>query len=119
MTEQEFQNKLIEFRNKFLNDLKENIKCEFTAWDINNGFCFDFADEFCSLVPEAQYADITGPLGKTDDDEYNLGLFIDYPHGWIYWNGKHYDAECIEGVIDFIDLPFFKNVKEELKECKV
>ena len=33
------------------------------------------------------------------------------PHVWIYYNGKHYDAEKPNGVIDFHDLPIFNKRK--------
>ena len=28
-------------------------------------------------------------------------------HGWVYVNGKHYDAEEVNGVTNFYDLPIF------------
>ncbi|MFB6360958.1 MAG: hypothetical protein ABEH59_06500 [Halobacteriales archaeon] len=30
-----------------------------------------------------------------------------YAHTWLRHNGRHYDAECIHGVDDYRDLPFF------------
>jgi len=32
---------------------------------------------------------------------------------WIYYNGKHYDAECPTGVENLFDLPF---IKEQIHE---
>jgi len=37
----------------------------------------------------------------TDSEEYA-------GHVWIYYNGKHYDAEASHGVDDWKDLPIFK-----------
>lgn len=31
-----------------------------------------------------------------------------FVHTWLYYDGRHYDAECIEGVEDYHDLPFFQ-----------
>lgn len=39
-------------------------------------------------------------------------------HSWIYYKGKQYDAEAKYGVTNFMDLPFFKRAKEELKEFR-
>lgn len=33
-------------------------------------------------------------------------------HTWITYDGCHYDAECVEGVADHRDLPFFKRHPE-------
>lgn len=43
-------------------------------------------------------------------------FILDY-HVWLYADGRHYDAECPEGVENFFDLPFFERclqVKESL-----
>ena len=31
-------------------------------------------------------------------------------HVWIFYNGKHYDAECSKGVNKWVDLPIFKKL---------
>lgn len=31
-----------------------------------------------------------------------------FVHSWLYHDGRHYDAECIAGVEDYHDLPFFQ-----------
>lgn len=35
-----------------------------------------------------------------------------YVHTWIHCDGRHYDAECIEGVEDYHQLPFFQRHPE-------
>ena len=36
-------------------------------------------------------------------------------HIWVYYNGKHYDAEAPEGVNNWTDLPIFKKLFESIK----
>lgn len=62
--------------------------------EINSGHCYGLAKS----VYEKSGGVILGksnPNGSGD-------------HRWIYWKGKHYDAEAPEGVIDWKQLPFFK-----------
>lgn len=35
-----------------------------------------------------------------------------FAHTWLRWNGRHYDVECIQGVDDYRDLPFFQRHPE-------
>lgn len=35
-----------------------------------------------------------------------------YGHVWLRCSGRHYDAECVEGVTDHRDLPFFRRHPE-------
>lgn len=61
--------------------------------EINNGNCDVFAD--------ALYAVVGGELLEFDLDS-------SYPtHVWVRHNGRHYDAECVDGVEDWRDLPIF------------
>jgi hypothetical protein len=40
-------------------------------------------------------------------------------HGWIYVNGKHYDAEEVNGVENFYDLPIFhRHIKRDISNEK-
>jgi len=38
------------------------------------------------------------------------------PNGWVYVNGKHYDAEEVNGVINFYDLPIFRRHADQNDE---
>jgi hypothetical protein len=29
-------------------------------------------------------------------------------HVWLTWEGRHYDSECLQGVTNFLELPFFE-----------
>lgn len=40
-------------------------------------------------------------------------------HVWIYYNGKHYDAECPEGVKNWCSLPIFRKLFESIKKENV
>lgn len=115
MTEQKFQSILLQVRDKFLKTMKQRgfwylrkYRYDPLPWDINNGLCFEFVEEVCKLVPKAKEVDIVTFEG-TDDVDYNNDLMLEFSHAWILWNGKHYDAECIDGVVNHRDLPFFKH----------
>src|SRR5207248_5229296 len=32
-------------------------------------------------------------------------------HAWVFFRGRHYDAECPDGVTDWRDLPVFKRAR--------
>ena len=36
-------------------------------------------------------------------------------HYWLTYSGRHYDAEALEGVDHFLDLPFFQRIIQRLK----
>ena len=78
-------------------------------WDINNGLCEEFTNNVVNRVPEAQ--ELTeidcgdskhNPLG---DDGYPESIHAG--HSWVYYKGKHYDAETLHGVDDPHNLPIF------------
>jgi hypothetical protein len=106
MTEQESQTLLTQTRDSFLAKMQEKGFWYLSPWDINNGLCEDFAEEISKLVPTAEVVDIVRFEG-TEDEDSNNDLLLEYAHFWILWNGKHYDAEYIEGVVNHRDLPFF------------
>lgn len=49
-------------------------------------------------------------------DEFDVEILEDggrgFAHAWIAHDGCHYDAECVEGVDDHRDLPFFQRHPE-------
>lgn len=47
---------------------------------------------------------------------YDLNNMIFGYHQWIYYKGKHYDAEAPNGVDNFFDLPFYKRKFVENKK---
>lgn len=50
------------------------------------------------------------------DDDVDVRVLEDgargYVHTWLEAGGRHYDAECLEGVTDHRDLPFFRRHPE-------
>lgn len=81
-------------------DIKEEIEKLRDYWlrnsnyhheykDINCGDCFAFAEEL--------HQQVGGQVVGIGD-----GV-----HGWLFWNGKYYDAEVPDGVTQLENLPFF------------
>lgn len=68
--------------------------------DINNHWC--------------RYAAET-VVGRMSDDA-GVRILQDgangFAHVWLACEGRHYDAECIEGVTDYTALPFFQRHPE-------
>jgi hypothetical protein len=72
-------------------------------YDINNGDCEPFAIEVIKRM--GGYQDVLFEL--TSDNFVEDRLLPD--HVWVYYKGRHYDAECPEGVDSWKDLPLFQN----------
>lgn len=68
----------------------------------------DINNHYCRYVAET--------VVDREGDKYDLQILGDggrgFVHMWIACNGRHYDAECIEGVDDHRDLPFFQRHPE-------
>lgn len=71
----------------------ELLNC--TPYEINNGLCIDVAEKIETLVPGAE--ELTMPTAS-----------ILPGHAWIYYQGKHYDAEAPHGVDHYLDLPIYR-----------
>lgn len=91
---------MIQVRDSFLN----NTDCSpysSISWhptkvkDINNGFCADWA----TLVWE-QFREVN----IVNDEEMGAK---EYSHTFLEYKGLYYDAECIDGVEDWTQLPIF------------
>jgi hypothetical protein len=67
----------------------------FTAAEINDGLCFNFADDLKVLVPEGVVEDYFDSEG-------------DWSHAYFCFEGRYYDSEAPEGVEDFMQLPCCK-----------
>ena len=64
--------------------------------DINNGYCREFA--YRAL----------GVFGH--NSVYHEIEFKGIPHAFVEFNGKYYDAECIDGADYYLELPIFKTL---------
>jgi len=86
--------------------IEETLK-EFpgTPYEINDGLCEEFMQEVCRKVPEAEER-----CAEMFFDTYSTPPKYT-GHVWIYYNGKHYDAECPKGVENWKDLPFYKRIE--------
>jgi hypothetical protein len=97
--------------------------------DINKGSCWNFATELEEEIQRIYDTDIEfyidpdemQKMGEWTIDlmkQWNIKLprYIKWDeipkkyHVWVYYNGKHYDAECPEGVESFLDLPIYKRI---------
>lgn len=104
-------------------------------FEINNGLCEDFAEELVKRLRamhgrrEDLFTVCNQNFFKTDDSEnwdaallkkhwtmappehftWELLNTVDFGyHVWLTSGGRHYDAECPEGVDSFFDLPLFR-----------
>ncbi|MCA1064759.1 hypothetical protein QTG56_24445 (plasmid) [Rossellomorea sp. AcN35-11] len=115
-----------------------------TYQEINCGDCVDFAEEIefrhsssISLSNDHFILETEGSDGwdgdETDQwDEVWLSEYNSLPpekitvpeltekikgyHCWIYFENKHYDAECPEGVENLFELPFFQRYLNHQEE---
>ena len=100
LTSDGFRKVLERVRDEILNHLGPGA----TTWDINNGYCEEFADAVVSLVPEAD-AIYVAQL----DPEHDPNEPMECPHVIVLWRGKLYDAECFQGIRDWRKLPMVRN----------
>lgn len=67
-----------------------------TTWDINNGECEDWANRVALRVKATEVV----WLDEFDEEVSHCAALID---------GRWYDAECLDGVDDWQDLPLVRN----------
>lgn len=106
-----------------------------TYIEINSGLCCDFAEEVDEMIKGCEIISNDRFMDREDfdvwngdkDDVWNNEILLEYGgllpkhltiselnhiirgyHCWIYYNGKHYDAETPLGVQNLFDLPFFQ-----------
>lgn len=96
---------LLEVRNEILQKMREDKSFQYQRetlphfpilWDINNGYCEEFAEAVCERLPGAS-------LEWLDDIGYEVN------HCVVEYDGKYYDAECFGGVTNAAELPIFTN----------
>ncbi|MFC1719437.1 hypothetical protein ACFL6S_37655 [Candidatus Poribacteria bacterium] len=83
-------------------DTIEQMKMK--PYDINNGNCDEFAQIICDRVEGAEIR------ATSIDDDFEGYRWVG--HIWIEYQGRHYDAEHIEGAENFLDLPIFRRAEE-------
>lgn len=71
-----------------------------TPRDINNGGCEEFQQDVCKEAPDA--------IEMCSESIEGSHAHPELPgHCWIFYDGKHYDAEIPEGTEDWKLLPLF------------
>ena len=106
------------------------------TYEINNGLCSDLAEEVINIFghtfgPESKVFFTIDAANLTVDgegEEWDVRLIKKYwprckpiyglswddvlyeipAHVWIVLNGRHYDAECPQGVDNFFELPLLE-----------
>lgn len=68
---------------------------------INDGFCYDFAEQVHALVPGV-------PIVWSCDLDPVLDERAGMCHAVLLYKGRFYDSEAPEGVATLYDLPFFQ-----------
>lgn len=77
-----------------------NSKFEETPYEINNGCCEEWAEEVKFNISKTYKFCIW---------ETVFGL-ADTIHLFVQIDGRFYDAECLDGVDDYMQLPIFKKL---------
>lgn len=70
--------------------------------DINVGRCYNLVRTLLGILVEGGVFDAVHVDGRA------VAHIPEHAHSWVYWCGRHYDAEAPEGVEDWRDLPFCK-----------
>lgn len=85
-----------------------------TTWDINNGECETWAEAVAERVPDTEIIwldavpDWAGQY--VVDNEIKISDIFELPaHCVIFYRKKYYDAECLDGVSDWTQLPIVQN----------
>lgn len=99
-TQEQVEKVIREQKREFMEKLNTS-----TPRMINQGSCIDFAEEVRKRTPEDVFP---MSIHMMYEGEPPKDMRIYGGHEWIYFFGKHYDAEAPEGVDDFRELPFFK-----------
>lgn len=98
---------------KLANEFRKEHKC--SLFDINNGLCDDFAEELVkrtggAIVGMGHSNLIRKTIKQTEHGPTTFWSEPDLPgHVWVFWKGKHYDAENPMGVKNWKDLKIFKS----------
>ena len=93
-----------------LNRILKLVTEEFeeTPYDINNGCCEEWAERVLEILDQEK-SGIFSDFGRWD----TVPGLADTNHVFIFVDGKFYDAECLEGVVDYMELPIFKKLNRD------
>lgn len=74
----------------------------------------DINTHYCRYVAET----VAERLGADVDVRILEDGANGYAHVWLARDGRHYDAECIEGVTEYSNLPFFQRHPEAVRHVE-
>lgn len=89
--------------SEILKDVTDNF--EESPFEINNGCCEEWAEQVLERINQEK-SSIFSDFGRWD----TVPFLADTNHAFIFVDGKFYDAECLEGVEDYMQLPIFKKL---------
>lgn len=87
---------------------------EETPFEINNGACEDWTNLAMERLGYPVYGgspSIAVASGEIKIARWDTLFEADAIHVFLQIDGKFYDAECLDGVADYMDLPIFKKLK--------
>ena len=106
---EEIEGILVRVRDEILEEMrtvgfywKAEKRFDATEWDVNNGLCEEFGEAALAALP----SEIRAQAWCTWLEEFGAPN-----HYALVVAGRFYDAECIEGVEDARELPFYLGKK--------
>ena len=88
-----------------------------TLFEMNDGWFWDIDKKSKYKTKGGEFWNVKNlnKYGKPKLSWEEMSKFDLCGHSWIYYNSKHYDVECLDGVSNFWDLPIFKRwIKKQL-----
>jgi len=82
--------------------------------EFNNGCCTAFAYHYAETIKDCIICDSTEYFEEIQQDIPKFN-YSSYYHMFLKINDLYYDYECLSGVLNIYELPFFKRLKEKLK----
>jgi DNA topoisomerase IB len=103
----------VESVNEYYNYSEKELK-NMTKEQINSGLC----DSFAEAINEVYGGNILSSDDFNEDFNKRFKIYPT-PHSFIQIGDKYYDAEELNGVSHYYDLPIFKRQLKQLKESKM
>lgn len=107
--------KLTELLKRFEEDVQV-----YNAYDLNDGYCYDFGQELENYFTGEEYGTRACHGGNTSQWESRRESDRNAPiHCFVHHDGKWYDAEALQGVNSPTKLPIFKEYFAKRKRGKL
>ncbi len=85
-------------RDGFYTEEGTELRFDPIVYDVNNGYCAEWAFRAADLIDEA------------------FPAWMDDDHCVLVYRGRFYDADCLDGVDDVEDLPMFADPSADRPE---